>query len=246
MKNLFVLSENEKKILASLYRLEDYSVGKIAKDTFINRTTLYPILDNLVEKGLVSKVKIEGKTIFQPISTRDFNSWAKRKETEFQESNENLENWIAEQNKSKKVSLVSEIKYFEGFDGVKNLYADTWRENDEKTIRAITDYKNAKDFMKKYFSEEYFPQRIRHGVKVKNIIPESKIGREYLKSAKEFLREMKFVNILNDLNIEINIYDSKVSIVAFDPKNPSGVLIKNQKIAEAMKNIFEYLWKTAR
>jgi sugar-specific transcriptional regulator TrmB len=246
MKNTFILGENEKKILASLYKMEDCSVGKIAKETLINRTTLYPILENLVKKGLASRLKIEGKTVFQSISPEEFNNWAKRKEVELKESNKNLENWITEQNKNKKVSLVSEMKYFEGFEGVKNLYADTWRENNEKIIRAITDYKNAKDFMKNYFDKEYFPQRIKHGVKVRNIIPESGAGREYLKSAKEFLREMKFVNILNDLNIEINIYDSKVAIIAFDPKNPSGVIIKNQKIAEAMKNIFEYLWKTAK
>ena len=57
------------------------------------------------------------------------------------------------------------------------------------------------------------------------------------------LREMKFINLFRDLNIEINIYGDKVSIVAFDEKKPTGVLIKNKKISLAMKEIFEYLWR---
>ncbi len=246
MKNTFVLSENEKKVLASLYRLDECSVGKIAKDTFINRTTLYPILENLAGKGLVSKIKLEGKIIFQPISPEDFRNWAKRKEREFQKNNTGLEKWIGQLNKGKKTSLASEIKYFEGFDGVKNLYADTWRENNEKLIRAITDYEKAYETMNDFFRNEYFPTRVRHGVKVLNLLPRSKAGEDDLKNEKKYLREMRFINLLKDLNVEINIYDSKMAIVAFDKKRPSGVIIKNQKIAEAMKNIFEYLWKTAR
>ena len=57
------------------------------------------------------------------------------------------------------------------------------------------------------------------------------------------IREMKFVKLFENLGIEINIYASKVSIVTFNEKNPSGVLIKNDLIAKAFKNIFEYLWK---
>jgi sugar-specific transcriptional regulator TrmB len=246
MKNSFILSENEKRVLASLYKLEDCSVGKIAKETLINRTTLYPILENLVERGLVSKVKVEGKTIFQPISSEDFHSWAKRREKEFQQNNSELEDLIMAQNNKRKVSLVSEIKYFEGFDGVKNLYADTWRENSGKLIHAITDYEKAYETMGEFFRNDYFPARVKHGVRVLNLLPKSKAGENDLKDEKKYLRDMRFINLLKDLNIEINIYDSKLAIVAFDKKNPSGILIKNQKIAEAMKNIFEYLWKTVK
>jgi sugar-specific transcriptional regulator TrmB len=80
---MLYLGEKEKQVLASLYKLEDCSVAKIAKDTLINRTTLYPILENLFEKGLVSKIKIENKTVYQPISSEDFKIWADRKEREF-------------------------------------------------------------------------------------------------------------------------------------------------------------------
>jgi sugar-specific transcriptional regulator TrmB len=240
------LNDNEKKVLTSLYRLEEGSVAKISKDTLINRTTLYPILENLANNGLVSKVKLEGKTIFQPISEVDFIEWAKRKELEIKKINESLLNWVKTQTKSSKSSLITDVKYFEGHEGVKTLLNDTWRENPQKIIYSLTDYEKAYGAMEKFFREEYFPQRINHGVKVVSLSTESIIGKKEAKEAEKFLREVRFIKLSRDFDIEINIYNDKLALIAYDKKNPSGVLIKNEKIAEAMKNIFEYLWKTAK
>jgi hypothetical protein len=93
-----------------------------------------------------------------------------------------------------------------------------------------------------FFNNEYFSDRVARGVRVKNLVPESAVGRSELKHRKALLREVKFIDIFEDLGIEVNIYDDKVSIVAYDKKLPSGVLVKNAKIAEAMRKIFEYLW----
>ena len=240
------LNEREKRVLEALYHLENAAISQIAKETLINRTTLYPILEKLIAKGLVSKLLIEGRTLFQPISLEDLKDWMKRKEQEFKKHSEDILGWAKTVKSAKGNSLLSDIKYFEGFEGVKNLYADSWRDNEQKIIYAITDYKSAYATMNDFFQDDYFQARINHGVRVKNILPESAEGRKDLKREKELLREMKFVKIFQDLGIEINIYGSKLSIVAFDKQNPSGVLIKNEKIASAFKNIFEYLWKSGK
>ncbi|EKE15659.1 MAG: transcriptional regulator TrmB [uncultured bacterium] len=244
MKNSLFISEKEKRILASLYKIGKSGVAEISKDTLVNRTTLYPFLEKLLTKGLISKIKIEDKTIYQPISQTEFLRWIKRQEKDAQTQSSELSQWIRKQTKNEGATLASEIKYFEGLEGVKNLYEDSWRNNEGKIIYCITDYKNAYAKMGKFFKEEYFPERIKHGIHIKNILPESKVGKKEKTIAKQLLREMKFIKILEDLDIEINIYDNKTSIVAFDEKNPSAILIKNEKISKAMKNIFEYLWKT--
>lgn len=244
MQNSLILSEKEKKVLASLYKLGSASVWELAKDNMINRTTIYPILERLVEKGLVSRVSNDNKDVFRAISKEDLKNWTSKREEMVLE--ENKEIFDLAENQNKKPSLLSEVSYFEGLEGIRSLYADSWRNNNNKMIYCITDYESAYDNMGEFFEKEYFPQRIKHGVGVKNLIPESEKGREKLKSAKELLREMKFIKLFKDLGIEINIYDSKTSIVSLDKEKPSGVIIKNQKIAEAMKNIFEYLWKTAK
>ena len=244
MENNLILSEKEKKVLASLFKLGGSSVWELAKDNMINRTTIYPILEKLIEKGLVSKVSDSNKDVFTAISEDDLRRWIKKRSEKMKNENEQILGLA--KNQSKKKSLLSEVSYFEGLDGIRNLYADSWRNNQEKLIYCITDYESAYKNLGDYFEKEYFPDRLRHAVRIKNLIPESKKGREKLKTSKEMLREMKFIKLFKDLGIEINIYGPKVSIVALEKEKPSGVIIKNERIAEAMRNIFEYLWKTAK
>lgn len=243
MENSLILREKEKKVLTSLYKLGEASVWEIARDNMINRTTIYPVLEKLVEKGLVSKISDGNKDIFKAIAKEDLASWIKQRDEKIKKENKRL---LEMAENPKKTSLLSEVSYFEGLDGIRNLYADSWRDNKEKIIYCITDYRSAYRTMGNFFRNIYFPMRIKHGVRVKNLIPESLEGRQDLKEAKNLLREMKFIKLFKDLDIEVNIYDSKTSIVAFDREKPSGVIIKNEKISEAMKNIFEYLWKTAK
>lgn len=237
-----IISEKEKKVLAGLYKLQRGSARDLARQTLINRTTLYPIVDKLRERGLVTEIKSDSKTIFQPISRKEFLTWAKRKEGELQKENETLASWIENQEGDGHESIISETKYFSGLESVKNLYHDSWRDNQDKTILSICDYESAYATLGDFFRKEYFPERIRHGVKVKSLLPKSSAGEKDAKNAKEMLREMKFIDLFRDLNIEINIYASKVTIIAFDKKNPTGVLIKNEKISSALREIFNYLW----
>lgn len=246
MTNSGIINEKEKKVLSCLFKIKKGFVSNIAKETLINRTTLYPILDRLLAKGLVSKIIIEEKIAYQAVSIEEFKHWLLTFEMNTKKQTQNLSQWAETQKKSSTNSLLSDIKYYEGMDGVKNLYADTWRNNKEKMIYAITDYSKAYETMHTFFREEYFKARTQHGVRVKNLIPESKVGRRDLKEAKKLLRQMKFIEIFEDLGIEINIYDSKVMIVAFDQRSPSGILIQNETIAKAFKNIFEYLWKNTK
>ncbi|MDA3815245.1 MAG: hypothetical protein PF549_02670 [Patescibacteria group bacterium] len=241
-----IITEKEKKVLAGLYKIKNGSVYALAEEALINRTTLYPILEKLVKKGLVSRVKIEGRTNFQPISHEEFGSWVERKERELKKESQEFSDWINSQEDEKAVSMASETKYFEGMDGVKNLYHDSWRDNPEKMIYSICDYTKAYSTLGDFFVRDYFPKRIKHEVTVKSLLPKSRDGERDAREAKNFLREMRFNKLFKDLNIEINIYDDKLAIVAFDEIIPSGVLIKNKKIAEAMKNIFEYLWKSVK
>lgn len=237
------LNDKEKRVLASLYTIEEKIASNIAKATLINRTSLYPILKRLIVKGLVSAVGRADKTVFSPISKIQFKAWLEKKQKESQKSAHELEDWLNKLDE-KNVSLVSEISYFEGISGVENLYADTWRNNEGKIIYCITDYQAAADTMENFFRKDYLPKRVTHGIKVKSLVTESPVARKDQKTTHQFLREMKFAkDLFKDLEIEINIYDNKVAIIAYDQKNPSGVLIKNAKIASAMKNIFNYIWK---
>jgi sugar-specific transcriptional regulator TrmB len=239
-----LITPKERRVLGALYKLGSSPISKVAKETLINRTALYHTVEELLKKGLVTKINKEGGTYFQAISSVEFKTWSKRQVDSISDQTNELEGWLHNQ-KNELPTLHSDIKYFEGLDGVKNLYADSWRDNKEKMIYAITDYDKAYKSLNTFLEKEYFPDRISGDVHVKSLLPKSASGKRDLLRAKELLRDMKFVNIFKDLGIEINIYGPKISIVVFDEKKPSGIIIKNQIIAKAFKDIFEYLWTSA-
>ncbi len=241
-----LINAKEKKVLGVLYKLGDAPIRTVAKETLINRTALYYIVDSLLQKGLITKVQREGVAFFQPIPLAAYDDWIKRQLVEWASEASDLKGWLKDQ-KGQLPTLQSDTRYFEGLEGIKNLYADTWRDNPERTIYAITDYDRAYEALNDFMEKDYFPARIQHGVRVKSLLPKSAItGKRDILRAKELLREMRFIDLFDNLGIEINIYCPKLAIVAFDKIRPSGVIIKNEIIASAFKQIFEYLWKSVR
>ncbi len=241
-----LINSKEKRILGALYKLGDAPISKIAKETLINRTALYHTVEGLLSKGLLTKINKEGGAYFQPLPLSAYGDWAKRQITSVSVQTNELKEWLKNQG-DQLPTLYSDIRYYEGIDGVENLYADSWRDNSEKIIYAITDYDKAYETFNDFMEKEYFPNRIKHGVQVKSLVPKNATtGKRDVARSKELLRDMKFINLFKNLGIEINIYGPKVSIVAFDKVNPSGVIIKNEIIAKAFKGIFQYLWKSVR
>jgi sugar-specific transcriptional regulator TrmB len=238
-----LITPKEKRVLGALYRIGSSSIGTISKETLLNRTALYHTIEELLKKGLVTKINKEGGAYFQPIPLPEYQLWSKRQINSIASQTEELQHWLAAQ-KQNTPTLYSDVKYVEGTEGIKSLYTDTLIDNNEKVIYAITDYDKAYETLGDFFEKEYFPQRMENNIRVKSILSKSaRTGKKDVDRSTVLLRDMKFINIFKNLGIEINIYGQKVSIVAFDKIKPSGIIIKNFVVANAFKVLFEYIWK---
>lgn len=246
LNHMELISQKEKKILGVLQKMGNSSISSIAKESLINRTALYYTIESLLKKGLITKILRDGIAFFQPIPLPAYDDWVKRKLLTISTQANELRRWLKEQ-KGQSPTLQSDTRYFEGLEGVKSVYADTWRDNPDKLIYAITDYDRAYEALNDFMEKDYFPARVQHEVRVKSLLPKKAItGKRDIPRAKKLLREMRFIDLFDNLGIEINIYGSKLAIIAFDKIKPSGVIIKNEIIANAFKQIFEYLWKSVK
>ncbi len=245
-KSLEKIGLNKNEAIAYLALIEHGSqtAGTLAKKCGINRTTLYGILKSLSKKGFATTHLSELEvTYYQAVPPQQLLSSIDKKQAELTETKRNIKDVLPQLEASYRgPTEIPKVKFFEGRDGVKALYLDTINNNKEKKILAITDYEAAYSAFPKFF-EEYFKMRIKKNIKVLNILPDSKRGREDLKRAKKLLREMEFIPLFEKLEIEINIYDDKVAIASFNPQEMHGVIIQSNVIAQAMKNIFNYIWK---
>lgn len=242
--NMELINDKERRVLEALFSLGKCKVNEIAKETLINRTALYHTLELLIKKGIVTQIEKDKISYFEAIPLDHYEKWVKSKiEGARQEAEKDMQKFSSIK-KDKKISLYADVKYFEGPEGIKNFFADSIYNNKEKSILTITDYESGYAKLGDWFTSVYLPERVKRGIRVNSILPDSPIGRGYAKSAKELLREMCFVDIFKDLGIEMAVYDSKLTMTVFDEKHPIGVIIKNEIIANAFREIFKYIWKT--
>lgn len=239
-----LLTEKEKRVLESFFKLGQTTVQVVAKDTLINRTALYHTIDCLIKKGLLTKIEKDKVSYFQSISIENYERWAKLKVDSIKNDIESDIKRFEQVQSKTKISLYADVKYFEGKEAIKNLYSDTLYNNKGKTLFNITDYEvGYKTLEDKWLENDYLAERVKRGIHVKNIVPDTPFARTYASTAKQLLRDICFVDLLKNSGIEINLYDNKIAIVAFDKTHPLGIIIQNELISKAFREIFNYIWK---
>ncbi len=240
-----LLTDKERRVLEALFKLGQSPVQMIARETLINRTALYHTLTSLLKKGVLTKIEKDKVSYFEAISLEQYEKWAKSKITRLNEQTQADIEKLSSIKSDKKLSLYADVKYFEGFESVKSLYADTIYNNKEKMLYAITDYDAGYGTLESdWLENEYLAERVKKGIVVRNIVPNTPLAHKYISSASSMLREISLVNFFNDLGIEINLYDNKMAIIAFDKKHPIGVIIQNEIISKAFKEILRYIWES--
>ena len=140
------------------------------------------------------------------------------------------------------------VRFFEGWEGVKNVYEDTLTAKSE-----LLNFANSavvRQFWPGY-DDEYVAERVKRGIHLRGIAPDDEAGRKVHGEDKQKLREIRLVPAKDfDFTNEINVYDSKVAICSFDSglrgdNDMFGVIIESKEVAETQKQIFEMAWRYA-
>ncbi len=252
MKNEFIelqiklieagLSEKEASVYLSLLELGSGTVSKISRRAGINRTTGYDVLDSLSVKGLVS---ISGKEPKQEYSAESPEHLMKFVSEEIKKKNELLkqtEKLIPELKSIHNVSDRPRVRFYEGLEGLAQVYEDTLTSHEP--IRAYATVDDMHKGLPNYFPK-YYKRRAGAGISIRAITPKTEIGIERKSHDKEECREMAFVPADKYyFSPEINIYDNKVMIASWREK--LGIIIESAEIADAMKKIYELSWAEAK
>ncbi|MDB5187908.1 MAG: transcriptional regulator TrmB [Candidatus Kaiserbacteria bacterium] len=221
------------------------NVSKIAK---LNRTTTYGLLKELSGKGLVSSVnKNESATRYQSIAPEMLPGYVERKRDELLSSKKDLEGVIPQlllmRNKGK---VLPKVQFFEGISGVEQAYEDMLEHNNEKMIYALTGLEGAVTSMTQTWMDYFIDQRNKRSIKAEYIVPATQKAIEATKDDAKKGRVASFIPAEYNFNTEICIYDHKVSILSYSQENPVALIIEDETIAYAMKQIFNYVQSTAK
>ena len=230
------LSEKESKIYLAMLELGTQPVSIIAKKANLNRTTTYLILEELSQKGLIHSYSKRKVLYYSANSPEHFLIYLKEKKQNLTNQEDlisaNLEafNQITE-----KRSIKPKVQFFEGLDGVKAVYQDTLTASN--TIKSFWGIHTIPTQLSEFIFKDYIPTRVKNNISIEVITPVSNKAIEVSNKDKAHLRTTYFYKEDLPFEIEINIYDNKVALISYGGEEYSGVIIENNKIADALITI---------
>ena len=221
-------------------KLGSAPASRYARATGLNRITAYNTLETLVRAGIF--------IVFRKTKTK----WYRPAEPEqlavdIRKNADAVERALPELRSLRGAGFRSpNVRFFEGWDGVRRVYEDTLTAHTE-----ILNFANSaivREFWPTY-DTDYVAERVKRGIYLRGIAPGDAVGKRVHGEDKGKKREIRLVPAKNfDFTNEINIYDSKVAICSFPGKKGEetfGMIIESREVAETQKQIFEMAWRWA-
>ncbi len=210
-----------------------------AERTGLNRITVYNHLEELSKRGLFAVIEERGGKRYEPVAP-EYLALEARKNVD--SLNRVLPELRALQGAAHRSP---QVKFFQGWEGVKRVYEDTLTAEGE-----LLNFANSALVRAHWqnYDEEYVAERVKRKIRLRGIAPDDEAGRQAHGHDKESLREIRLVPAKDfNFNNEINIYDHKVAIVSFGENEGElfGIIIESENVAETQKQIFEMAWRWA-
>lgn len=241
LKNLD-LNKNEIAIYLILSDRDFISVRELYKLSNLKRSNLYNILNLLKEKNLIEEFEKNKKKHFRLLNPINIKNLINVKKTAIEELDSKIDNVLPNLlNNFQLISSKPAVYYFEGLDGIKNLYRKILKER--KTLYIFTSRYERKnpEFVKLLLNQ--IKEQYKRRIKVLALTGKYLNSKE-IKERKECLAYVKTVKNLS-IDSEIIIFGNNVAITTFKNQDFLTTLIVNNNISQTFRNIFKCLWHTA-
>lgn len=228
------LSEKESTVYLAALELGMAPVSIIARKAKLKRPTTYLILKDLAKKGMAEcflKNGIRYYSVQSPVALYQ------RFQSHMEEFKRALPEMMAVENQ---LTLKPKITFYEGKEEVRRLYLDVLNSKGEILNYFLPD-EAYKFFGQEWVDTEHIAERVKRGIRIRAIMPDSPWTRRYVARSDKELRE---VRIISDPKLtfknETYIYDHKISIFSFE--GDFALLIESPDVAEAQRTLFELAW----
>ncbi len=236
------LTDNEIKVYLAMLEEDESLASAIAEKTKINRSLMYTILNNLMEKGMVSYVIKENRKYFRATDPEKILNVLKEKEDIIKRQEEEIKKIIPDLRKLK-VPRKEEVKVeiYRGKEGNKTLLDDILRVGEDYLCLG---YSGISSGVIPYYHVHWHKKRIKMGIKRKIISKEQMRGHKTIKYG---LTQARYVPDALNIPISTMIYGNKVWIMLPVGKGDQiSILIESVRIANSYRNYFDLLWKIAK
>ncbi|MDD3861898.1 MAG: helix-turn-helix domain-containing protein [Candidatus Gracilibacteria bacterium] len=227
------LSEKETDVYLSLHKIGPSAASTIARLTKIKRTSVYDVLNSLLEKTLILSFK-NGVTTYYAID--DVNKI-------FYQEKEKIsvaEKLVKKLKESSGKFEGLQINYYKGMEGYREMYEDILRMR-PKELLGWMHLDKFYEGIEAEREDEWTKERIKSGIKVRLLLQETNLTRKFQSLDKNSNRETRFVNKKFLFETTCFLYENH--IVLFDSSSElTRVRIHHPEFYRMQKQIFEMNW----
>ena len=229
--------------LALLSNKQGLFVAEIAKTTGIKRSTVNLMLERLREKGFVTYHLDGARRLFSAESPEALLF-------RFENPLGDLRTLIPLLHATTGHDKKTKIRFFEGREGVETILNDILftlkiTRGSKREYLAISSGENVFETQPDH-QKQFVDKRVKAGIPLRWIAPESSLVREMDKRSNVEFRKVKFFNAKKyKFTIEFDIYADKIALMTFG-KNPTGVIVENETLADSCRGLFNLLWDSLR
>jgi sugar-specific transcriptional regulator TrmB len=231
-------TEKQAAVYLTLLELGDVLPSTIARQAGLKRPTVYVILEQLKERGLVSHTKRKNSTYYRAVDPQALLDDQKRKYRRLQESLPAL------MGMRQRYEVTPQMAVFEGPDGIIQVMEDSLTSSGEIFCwSAASVALSHKEFGE--YHPRYVEKKNRKGIRIRGLFQYDEVGTEMKRKGIKDNREIYLIpGDKFPFDNEINIYDDKVSIISH--KDQVGVIIQNAAIANTQRSIFKFAFEYAK
>lgn len=233
------LSDFEASVYLATLSLGPSTVSKIASISGVKRTSVYPIIESLKQKGLMN-IELKGwKKLYTAENPEKLKFILSDK---INKLTDKLPDFMALYNLKGGESFV---KYYEGLNGIKSVYESFLKEvkpGDDFLVISDTQKWSALD--PEYFLD-FTKRRARLGIKSKMLFQETLRAHEYKNKEQEFKLKVKILPAKTELITSMITTPKKVLIMQLT-EPIVGIVIENKSIIQMSKQLFEIIWDSIK
>jgi len=231
--------EKEAGIYLAGLSLGSATVLELARRTELARTTIYPIIENLRHRGFFRMRKEKGHTHYVAEPPGTFLRRLEEREKTFRDILPSLDSLHGT------VKDTVGVTMYEGSEGFRYFWQKLFHSG-------IKDYclLTSATGMREYVREEYLvknviAERMRLGIRSRQLLPENAATRKIVSKDKDELRESRFLSQSAELPATILVFGDEAAFVTTRREN-SIILVASGDIAVTLRTTFELLWKCAK
>ena len=233
------LTEEEITVYLATLQPDNETVLKLSQNTTIPRTTVYLLIESLLQKGFIQEVTEGKKKKYIPAPPEKIISYVTSKKQQFSEISAQLQKNIPSIqalynfHHSKPI-----LAYYEGSKGIVSIMQSTFT-SDEVCLHIMSN--EGSEILSEEI-EDYRSNLQQKMILSREIVSDSLTDRQYVKTYANARNQVRFLPHEYSTNVDYILYSEGMIMITYKNNSAMAVCIKDKHIAQFEKVRFNLLW----